>query len=96
MNWGSRDTLNSPTRWGLSSNARQIRLTADCDIPVVLAIERVDQCVASVRVSSRVLTIARSTSASVTVRRLPGRGSSWRPSRRASAKCARHLPTVVG
>jgi hypothetical protein len=41
--------------------ARQIRLTADWDMPVAFAIERVDQWVASAGVSSRVFTITRST-----------------------------------
>src|SRR5665809_88554 len=64
-------------------------------MPVALAIERVDQCVASLGVSSSVLTITRSTSLSWIVRGLPGRGSSCSPSSRCSAKRLRHLPTVV-
>ena len=42
MNWGSGDSLNSSTRCGLRPKARQILDTADCDIPVACAIERVD------------------------------------------------------
>ena len=41
----------------MSPKRRQIRLTADWDIPDVLAIERVDQWVALVGVSSMVLMI---------------------------------------
>jgi hypothetical protein len=52
MNWGTGDSLKSSTKCGLRPNARQIRLTADWVIPVALAIERVDQWVASVGVSS--------------------------------------------
>jgi hypothetical protein len=42
-------------------------------MPTAAAIDRVDQCVASAGVSSKVLTITRSTSASVMVRGGPGR-----------------------
>ena len=45
MNWGSLDSLNVSTRCGFNPNARQIRLTADWDMPS-LAIERVEQWVA--------------------------------------------------
>ena len=95
MNIGSGDSLKLSTRWGLSPNARQIRDTVDCDIPVAAASERVDQCVASRGVCSRVLTITRSTSSSLIVRGPPGRGSSCSPLRRPSTKRARHLPTVL-
>jgi len=44
-------------------------------MPVALAIERVDQCVASSGVSSRVLTTKRSTLSSLIERGTPGRGS---------------------
>ena len=96
MNCGSGDTLNSPTMWGLSPNARQICDTEVCDIPTSLAIDRVDQCVAPGGDCSRVLTITSSTLASVMVRGGPGRGSSHNPSRRRSANRPRHLPTVAG
>ena len=59
------------------------------------AIDRVDQWVASLGFSSRVLTITASTLSSVMVRTAPGRGSSNRPSRRRSTKRRRHLPTVA-
>jgi hypothetical protein len=45
MNGGS-DNLKLSARCGLSPKARQIRLTADWDMPVAAAIERVDQWVA--------------------------------------------------
>jgi len=79
----------------LRPNARQIRLIADCDMPASFAIDRVDQCVASVGVSSSVLTITRSTSASVMLRGAPGRGASARPSSRWSTKRRRHFDTVA-
>src|SRR5436305_525370 len=63
-----------------------MRLIAVWLIPVAAAIERVDQWVASLGCSSRVLTITRSTSESLICRGLPGLGSSWRPSRPRSAK----------
>jgi hypothetical protein len=63
-------------------------------MPVAAAIERVDQCVAFVGVSSNVLTITCSTSSSLIVRGAPGRGSSCRPSRRRSRNRVRHFATV--
>ena len=53
--------------------------TADCVSPTSRAIERVDQCVASLGVVSSVLTITSSTWSSVIVRGCPGRGSSSQP-----------------
>ena len=47
MKSGSGLSLKESTRWGFSPKARQIRETADWLMPVALAIERVDQCVAS-------------------------------------------------
>jgi class 3 adenylate cyclase len=90
-----RESLNVSLNCGFNPNARQIRLTADCDIPVALAIERVDQCVASTGVSSSVFTTTRSTSASVILLGTPGRGSSCNTSRRRSANRRRHLLTVA-
>ena len=81
---------------GSKAKARQMRLTAVWLIPVAWAIERVDQWVAFVGVSSRVFVTTRSTSSSEIERGLSGRGSSCRPSRGRSAKRRRHLPTVVG
>jgi hypothetical protein len=80
---------------GFRPNARQIRLTVECDIPAFAAIDRVDQCVASAGISSRVLTMTASTMSSVTLRGTPGRGSSTSPSRRLATNRARHLPTVA-
>ena len=51
--------------------------------PDLLAIERVDQCVASFGALSSVLVITASTCSSVIVRGRPGRGSSVSPSSRA-------------
>ena len=94
MNCGSGESLNASVCCGLSPNARQMRLIADWLIPVADAIERVDQCVASLGCSSSVFTITRSTSPSLIVRGLPGRGSSCKPSRPCRAKRPRHFPTV--
>ena len=96
MNCGSGDSLKSSIWWGLRPNARQIRLIAVCDMPTSFAIDLVDQCVASEGVSSSVMTMTRSTAASVIVRGAPGRGSSDNPSRRRATNRARHFPTVAG
>ena len=64
-------------------------------IPVALAIDRVDQCVASFGFSSKVFTITASTWSSVIVRVAPGRGASKSPSRRSATKRERHLPTMA-
>ena len=97
MNCGSGDSLKSSTRCGLRPNAppdAADRRLAHPGRPCHR--ERVDQWVASVGVSSRDLTITRSTSSSVIARGLPGRSSSWRPSRPRSAKRLRHFPTLSG
>jgi hypothetical protein len=94
MNWGSVDSLKVSTRCGLSPKARQIRLIADCDIPVARAKDRVDQWVASFGVVSRVMTSTCSICSSVIVRAAPGRGSSARPSSRRATNRDRHLVTV--
>lgn len=80
--------------WGLRPNARQIRETADCDIPVAAAIDRVDQCVSAPGLSSSVAVTTRSTCSSVIVRGQPGRGSSLRPSSRSDRNRDRHFDTV--
>jgi hypothetical protein len=59
-----------------------MRLTADWLMPAALAMDRVDQWVASVGVCSNVATINASTSSSVIERGTPGRGSSCSPSKR--------------
>jgi hypothetical protein len=94
MNWGSGESLKVSTRCGFNPNARQILLTADWLIPVAVAIDRVDQCVASTGVSSRVFTITSSTASSVTERGAPGRGSSWSPSRRPARNRDLHFAAV--
>ena len=91
MNCGSSESLQRLWRCGWSPNAFQIRCTADWVRPTSAAIERVDQCVASLGVVSSVLTITSSTLASVIVRGCPGRGSSVSPSKRCSANRLRHL-----
>jgi hypothetical protein len=91
MNCGSLDSFQVCWRCGCSPNARQIRSTADWVSPTSLAIERVDQCVASRGVVSSVLTITSSTLSSVIVRGRPGRGSSTSPSRRCTTNRLRHL-----
>src|SRR3984885_15492851 len=53
MNSGSVDSLKESWRWGLRSNFRQIRPTVDFDRPLRLAIEALDQWVASRGISSR-------------------------------------------
>jgi hypothetical protein len=55
-------------RCGASANARQMRETTGCDMPVAAAIDLVDQRVAFFGVSFSVLMITRSTSASVIFR----------------------------
>jgi hypothetical protein len=85
MNCGSFDSFQVSCRWGCNPKARQILETAVCDRPTSAAIERVDQCVASFGVVSKVVLITRSTSASTIVRGRPGRSSSSRPSSRSPA-----------
>jgi hypothetical protein len=80
---------------GFNLNARQIRLTADWDIPAASAIPRVLQWVALAGLVSRVLVTTRSTAASVTVRGAPGRGSSTRPSSRLATNRFLQVPTVA-
>lgn len=96
MNSGSVDSLNVCERCGARANARQIREMLDCDMPVAAAIDLVDQGVAFFGVSSSVLTMTRSMSASVIVRGTPGRGSSHKPSRPRSMKRRRQVRTVSG
>ena len=95
MNWGSLLSFHESCRCGANPNARQIRDTADCDIPSSAASDRVDQCVASFGVVSRVRVITASTWSSTTERGRPGRGSSSNPSRRSTTNRERHLPAVV-
>src|SRR6267143_1967871 len=97
MNCGSVDSFQVSTRCGLRPKARQIREIEVWDIPRLLAIDRVDQCVSPLAgFSSRVLTITDSTCSSVMVRAAPGRGSSDKPSSRSRTNLPRHLVTVCG
>ena len=94
MNSGSVDSLKVWTMW-LEAEARQIRVTADWDMPAALAMARVDQCVSlSGGSCSSVAMITFSTCPSVTVRGWPGRGSSLSPSSRDSTNRDRHFDTV--
>jgi hypothetical protein len=94
MNNGSLESFQVSWRCGCSPNACQIRITASGVIPTSRAIDRVDQCVASLGVLSSVVIITRSTCSSVIDRGFPGRGSSTRPSRRRPEKRLRHFVTV--
>ncbi len=94
MNCGSFDSFQVSCRCGCSPNACQIRITASGVIPTSLAIDLVDQCVASFGADSSVVITTRSTCSSVIVRGRPGRGSSNSPSRRRSANRLRHFVTV--
>jgi hypothetical protein len=81
---------------GCSPNARQTLETVVCDRPISLAIDRVDQCVASLGVVSNVLVTSAATCSSVTDRGPPERGMSPRPAIRCSTNRARHRPTACG
>ena len=95
MNCGSFDSFHVSWRCGCRPNARQILETAVCDRPTSAARDRVDQCVASFGVVSKVVVITRSTASSAIVRGRPGRGSSSRPSSRSTANRLRHLVTML-
>jgi hypothetical protein len=76
-------------------NVRQIRETADWDMPADLAIDRVDQCVSPPGgACSSVAVITASTCSSLIVRGRPGRGSSVSPSSRSRANRDRHFDTI--
>src|ERR1035437_10795189 len=91
---GSVESLKDSTWWGWSRKARQIREIEERDRPLAAAIERVDHCVASLGVASRVLPTTHSAWAWVIVGGAPGRGSSLSPASRRAKKRGRHLPTV--
>jgi hypothetical protein len=82
MNSGSFDNLKVSVRCGCSAKARQMRATVVWLRPLVRAMARVLQWVASRGVDSSVKVSTRSTSASATCRGAPGRGSSSNPSSR--------------
>ena len=94
MNCGSLDSFQVCWRCGASPNACQIRITASGVIPTSRAIDRVDQCVASLGADSSVVITTRSTCSSVIVLGRPGRGSSNSPSSRLAANRLRHFVTV--
>jgi hypothetical protein len=83
----SLESFRVSWRCGWSRNAFQMRSTADCVRPTSRAIERVDQCVASLGVVSSVLTISSSTCSSLIVRP-PRPRLVEHPSKRCSAKRA--------
>ncbi len=93
-NSGSVESLNVSLRCGFRLNADQIRCTVMCERPVLSAMLRVDQCVASFGIVVSVRLTTSATLSSVTVRGRPDRYSSERPSMRFSANRLRHLPTV--
>src|SRR5579885_1674428 len=68
MKRGSFASRKVSTGWGGRPKARQMREIADGDLPVALAMNRVDQWVASPGTSYRVVTITCSTRSSVIVR----------------------------
>ncbi|QDO03362.1 hypothetical protein FNV62_50805 [Streptomyces sp. RLB3-17] len=74
MNKGSSTASTSRPGAAATANGRQIRESADCDIPVAAAIDLVDQPVTSFGVSSSVFAMTGSTSASVILRETPGHG----------------------
>jgi hypothetical protein len=94
-NSGSVWSLNVSLRHGCNPKAFQIRPTLAGETPTRLANEQVDQCVASLGISSSVLTISSSTFSSLIARGTPGRGLSTSPSSRRSTKRLRHFPTVA-
>ena len=86
--------MNVSLRCGFRLNADQIRCTVVCDTPVLSAMLRTDQCVASFGIVVSVRSTTSATLSSVTVRGRPDLYSSERPSMRFSANRLRHFPTV--
>jgi len=79
----------------LEPKARQIRETADCDMPCDLAIDRVDQCESPpAGACSSVAVITASTCSSLISRGRPGRGSSVSPASLFSRNRDRHFETM--
>lgn len=72
MKNGSVDSLKVCEWCEASAKARQIREIGDCHMPVAAAIDRVDQWVVFFGLSSSVLTITRSASASLIFLGAPG------------------------
>jgi len=94
MNSGSRESLKLSLRCGAKAKARHTRWTLLRLRPQAAANERLLQCVAFFGVDSRVMVSTRSTSASLSRRGVPGRGSSNKPSSPLFTKRVRHLPIV--
>ena len=95
MNWGSVLSFHVPAMCGWRPKARQIRETADCDMPCDLAIDRVDQCVSPpAGACSSVAFMTCSTCSSLISLGRPGRGSSVSPASRFSRNRARHFDTM--
>jgi hypothetical protein len=95
MDCGSPENLKLASSWGFRPKTRQMRLAALRERSTCAASWRIVQRVAFRGASSSVLVSTRSTSASVFVRGPPGRGPSWTPPRRRSAKRPRLFPTVT-
>src|SRR5690242_6102113 len=91
----SVENLKVLTKSGLRPKAPQILLTLSVEIPLSLAIERVDQWVFALGLLSKVLVTISSALPSEIVRGFPGRGASTRPLRRCLLKRSRHFPTVT-
>ena len=95
MNSGSVLSFQVSTTWGLRPKARQMRETADWDMPCDLAIDLVDQCESPpAGACSSVAAITASTCSSRTSRGRPGRGSSVSPFNRPARNRPRHFDTV--
>src|SRR3954471_23720849 len=95
MNSGSLDSLKVSLRCGCNPKARQMRLTVLRLKPDSCASERVLQCVASRGSDSSVVVSTCSTSASLTLRGVPGRGSSSKPSNTLLRKREHKFPRSV-
>jgi hypothetical protein len=80
---------------GFSPKAFQIREMVGWLIPVALAMSLVDQWVASLGFSVRVLTTTASMTSSANLRGTPGRGSSVRAAMPPAMYRPRHLRTVA-
>lgn len=94
MNSGSWESLKVSLRWGWRPIARRIRLTVLWLNPDCCADDRALQWVASRGRDSSVVVSTLSTSASLTRRGVPGRGSSSKPSNPLLRNRERHLLTV--
>src|SRR5215471_10671937 len=94
INSGSLESLKVSLRCGAKAKACHTRCTLLRLKPQAAANERVLQCVACLGVDSKVIVKIRSTSASLSRRGVPGRGSSNKPSSPFCRNRVRHLPTI--